>query len=155
MWNMNSKLNLSVKNGNFLISLLVKQYFQGEKRKCSILQFGSWELLLKNEWNELLIKISPNDVLVIEMQHHYYYIYKYEIYIFIVCLLWRCKSLSHHSRRVCHSASRLLGSTSRSVSDSPLSLFTNHQQHSSFDRLCIYIETMMMAGIGFLFLFYW
>jgi len=95
------------------------------------------------------------DVLVIEMQHHYYYIYKYEIYIYLSYVF--CEDVNHslttHIVSVT-SASQSLGSASKSVSDSPLSLFTNQQQHSLLDQLCTYIETMMMTGIGLLVLSY-
>jgi hypothetical protein len=88
---MNSKLNFKVKNGNFLISVLVKSYFQGGKRVvfCSL---AAESFYLKSEPNESLMEISPTmyqGVLVTEMQHHYYYIYinmRY-IYIYLSCLL--------------------------------------------------------------------
>lgn len=57
-----SKLNLSVKNGNFLISVLVKQYFQGEIKSVVFCRLAAESFYLKNEPNELLTKISLNDV---------------------------------------------------------------------------------------------
>lgn len=57
-----SELNSSVKNGNFLISLLVKQYFQGEIKSVVFCSLAAESFYLKNEANELLIKISLNDV---------------------------------------------------------------------------------------------